>query len=119
MEDILSILTSHGRESDFLVFPPFLLQGLSVVPPVLRTIPVVQSVLFSLRLDGKVGVVAHHGVHVLVGLVILQQHAVLLGGGRALLVVDGVRTGLPHVVPGGRAEITTMTFIRRNQGGNF
>merc|ERR1719223_478335 len=93
---------SHGRKSDFLILPPLLLQGLSVVPPVLGTVPIIEGVLLGLGLYREVGVVSHHGVHVIIRLVILKQHSVLLGGRRALLVVNGIGTRLPHIVPGGR-----------------
>merc|ERR1719266_1254943 len=93
----------HRGKSDLLELPPLLLQGLSIVTSVLRTVPIVQRVPLGGGLDGEGGVVAHHGVHLLVWFVVLQQHPILLGGRGPLLIIDGVRSRLPQVIPGGGA----------------
>ena len=110
------VLTCHRGKSDLLELPPLLLQGLSIVPSVLRTVPVVQRVPLGGGLDGEGGVVAHHGVHLLVGFVVLQQHPVLLGGRGALLVIDGVRSRLPQVIPGGGAVNSNDMIILLQEG---
>ena len=98
---LLLVLTCHRGKSDLLELPPLLLQRLAIVTSVLRAVPLVESVPLGGGLDGKGGVVAHHGVHLLVGFVVLQQHPVLLSGRGTLLVIDGVRSRLPQVIPGG------------------
>ena len=114
--------TCHGRVSDLLVLPPLLMKGLSVVPPVLGQIPLIQSIpaiKISLRisrvvtsslylllvcgLHRQLGVVSHHGVGLVAGLVVLVDHPVLLGSRSSLVISLGKGTRLPEVIPRGGA----------------
>ena len=61
------------------------------------------DLLLSSRLHWQHGVVSHHGVRLIAGLVVLVDHPVLLGGGPPLVLSLGVRTRLPQVVPRGGA----------------
>ena len=59
--------------------------------------------LFVGGLNGKLGVVSHHGVRLVTGLVVLIDHSVLLRSRSSLVISLGVGTRLPKVIPRGGA----------------
>merc|ERR1719447_416501 len=91
----------HWGEACLLILPPLLVQWLAVVPAVLGLVPLVQSVLFQLCHRDEVGIVSGQDIRLLIWLVVLQNHPVLLGRRRPLLIINWLRSRLPHVVPGG------------------
>merc|ERR1719300_1623935 len=91
-------------KSYFLVLPPLFLQRFTIVPPVLRTIPFIESTLLGLRFNRKTWIISHHSILFLIGFVILQQHSVFLGSSSAFFVIDWIWTWFPEVVPWGRTS---------------
>ena len=61
------------------------------------------DLLLVCRLHRQLGVVAHHGVGLVAGLVVLVDHSVLLGCGSSLVIRLGEGTRLPQVIPRGGA----------------
>ena len=54
-------------------------------------------------LHRQLGVVSHHGVGLVAGLVVLVDHSVLLGSGSSLVISLGMGTRLPQIIPRGGA----------------
>ena len=66
------------------------------------------DLLLSSRFHWQHGVVPHHGVRLIAGLVVLVDHPVLLGGGPPLVLGLWVRAWLPQVIPRGGAVINII-----------